>query len=92
MWEILSNKILVAIVKYNDFPYGPVVENLPANAEDTGLVPVWGTKIPHYLGQLSLCARVQEKPTATMETQHSQKNFLNCQIQTFYPSTPTLQN
>ena len=75
MWDSLSNKILVAIVKYSDFPYGPVVENLPASAEDTGLVPVWGTKIPHYLGQLSLCATAREKPTATMETQHSQKNF-----------------
>ena len=25
-----------------DFPYGPVVKNLPANAEDTGLIPGLG--------------------------------------------------
>ena len=29
-----------------DFPGGPVVKNLPCSAEDTGLIPGWGTKIP----------------------------------------------
>ena len=30
-----------------DFPGGPVVKNLPCNAEDMGSIPDWGTKIPH---------------------------------------------
>ena len=30
-----------------DFPGGPVVENLPSNAGDTGSIPGWETKIPH---------------------------------------------
>ena len=33
------------------FPDGPVIENLPANAEDR-LDPGWGTKIPSEAGQL----------------------------------------
>ena len=39
-----------------DFSGGPVVNNLHANAGDTGLIPDPGTKIPHAKGQLSLCA------------------------------------
>ena len=37
-----------------DFPGGPVVETTPSNAEDTGSIPGWGTKMPHATGQLSL--------------------------------------
>ena len=33
-----------------DFPGGPVVENPPSNAEDTGSIPGQGTKIPHAMG------------------------------------------
>ena len=33
-----------------DFPDGPVVKNLPANAGDMGLIPGPGTKIPHVWG------------------------------------------
>ena len=29
-----------------DFPGGPVVENMPRNAEDAGLSPGWGTHMP----------------------------------------------
>ena len=47
-----------------DFPGGPVVENLPSNAGDTGSIPGQGTKIPHAAGQLSPC-------TATNEPTHS---------------------
>ena len=36
-----------------DFPGGPVVKNLPANAEDMDLISGPGTKIPHAIGQLS---------------------------------------
>ena len=37
-------------------PSGPVVKNLPSNAGDVGSIPGWREKIPHVLGQLSLCA------------------------------------
>ena len=33
-----------------------MVENLPSDAGDLGLIPGWGTKIPHALGQLRLGA------------------------------------
>ena len=36
-----------------DFPGGPVVKNLPCNAGNTGLIPGWGTKIPHAMEQLN---------------------------------------
>ena len=32
-----------------------MVKNLPCNAGDTGLIPGQGTRIPHAMGQLSLC-------------------------------------
>jgi len=34
---------------------GPVVKSLLVNAQDTGLIPGPGTKIPHAAGQLSPC-------------------------------------
>ena len=39
----------------SNFPSSPAVKNLPANAGDTGSIPGPG-KIPHALGQLSMCA------------------------------------
>ena len=36
-----------------DFPGGPVVKNLPSNAEDTSSIPGQGTKISHAARQLS---------------------------------------
>ena len=33
-------------------PGGPVVKNLLFNTGDAGLIPGWGTKIPHAAGQL----------------------------------------
>ena len=36
-----------------NFPGGPVVKSLPCNAEDMSLIPGWGTKISHAVGQLS---------------------------------------
>ena len=38
----------------DDFPGGPEVRNLPCNEGDMGLIPGWGTKIPHAAGQLNL--------------------------------------
>ena len=54
------------IVKKNkqDFPGGPVIKNLPCNAGDVGSIPGQGTKIPHALEQLSLCATATE-PTCS---------------------------
>ena len=43
-----------------DFPGGPVVKTSPSNAGDVGSIPGQGTKIPHALGQLSLCAATTE--------------------------------
>ena len=37
-----------------------VVKNLPYNAKDTGSIPGQGTKIPHAVGQLSLCTTTTE--------------------------------
>ena len=37
-----------------DFPGGAVVKNTLFNAGDMGLIPGWGTKIPHAAGPLSL--------------------------------------
>ena len=37
-----------------DFPGGPVVKNLPSNAEDVGSILGQRTKISHATGQLSL--------------------------------------
>ena len=42
------------------FPGGPVVKNPPCNVGDVGLIPGQGTKIPHAVGQLSLCATTAE--------------------------------
>ena len=48
---VLSFKFLC-----RDFPGSPVV----SNAGDTGLIPVWGTKIPHATGQLTPHATTRE--------------------------------
>ena len=37
-----------------------MVENLPCNAGNMGSIPSLGTKIPHALGQLNLCATTAE--------------------------------
>ena len=52
---------------YRDFPGGQVVKNLPSNAEDTGSIPGWGTKIPHATGQLSPCAQLLSPRASTRE-------------------------
>ena len=41
-----------------DFPGGPVVKHVPANAGDTGLIPGLGRS--HARGQLSPCAVTTE--------------------------------
>ena len=37
-------------------PSGPVAKNWPSNAGDVGLIPGWGTKIPHAVEQPNLHA------------------------------------
>ena len=37
---------------FHSFLGGPVVKNLPCNAEGTGLIPGHGTKIPHAAEQV----------------------------------------
>ena len=44
-----------------DFHRGPVVKNLPCNAEDASWIPGQRTKIPHVRGQLNWLQL--EKPT-----------------------------
>ena len=41
-------------------PGGPVVKNPPCSAGDASLIPGWGTKIPHALGQLNPSATTRE--------------------------------
>ena len=41
------------------FPGGPAVKNLPDNAGSRGFKP-WSRKIPHAVGQLSLCFTTAE--------------------------------
>ena len=48
------------ITSTGDFPGGPMVKNLPSNAEDMGSIPGPGTKTPHASGQLSQCATTTE--------------------------------
>ena len=43
-----------------DFPGGVVVKNLPANAEDTGLIPCRSGKILRAAEQRSPCATTTE--------------------------------
>ena len=43
-----------------NFPGGPVVKNLPCNAEYMGSIPGQETKISHASGQLSQCAATTE--------------------------------
>ena len=44
-------------------PRGPVVKILPCNAQDTGSIPVRGTKIPQVSEQLSPHATTRESAT-----------------------------
>ena len=53
---LVGLKELVKMRTFRDFPYGPVVKNLPSNAGDAGSIPGQGTMIPRATGQLSLRA------------------------------------
>ena len=48
--------------EYRDLPGGSAVENLPANAEDTGSILGTGSKIPRATGQRSLGTTTEPAP------------------------------
>ena len=52
------------------FDGGPVVKNSPCNAGDKGLIPCWGTKIPHIVEQVSPSAPTP-KPTTSFPRWHN---------------------
>ena len=52
--------------KDREIPSGPVVKSLPFNAGDMGSIPGQRSKIPHALGQISLCTPTKE-PTSHNE-------------------------
>ena len=52
-----------------NFSGGAVVENLPANAGDTGSTPGRGTKIPYASGQLSQCPTTMSHSSRACEPQ-----------------------
>ena len=56
-----------------DFPGGPVVKNLPSNAEDEGSIPGRGIKIPYATGQLSPRATTTEPRASTREPECHKK-------------------
>jgi len=43
-----------------------VVKNPPYDAGDAGLIPIWGTKIPHAVEQLSLLTATTGPPQAAI--------------------------
>ena len=45
---------------WRDFPGGPAVKKIPANAGDTGSIPGYQTKIPRVKEQLSPWATITE--------------------------------
>ena len=49
------------------FFFGPLFKNPLSNAEDEYLIPGWGTKIPHTLGQLSLHASTKESSSCNKD-------------------------
>ena len=60
----------MARVLSRDFSGGSVVENLPSNAGNVGLVPDGGTRISHSVGQLEKPSRCNYiSLNATMKTQ-----------------------
>ena len=55
-----------------DLLAGPVVKNLPSSAGDMGLIPDWGTKIPHAVGQWGARTATTEH-THSIGTHHTRK-------------------
>ena len=60
-----------------DFPGGPVVKNLPCNAEDVSSTPGQGTKISHAEEQLSLCETTRESACCNERSWRMQRRSLH---------------
>ena len=60
-----------------DFPGGPVVKNLPCNAEDVSSTPGQGTKISHAEEQLSLCEATRESVCCNERSWRMQRRSLH---------------
>ena len=58
-----------------DFPGGPVVKNLPADAQDVGLIPGQGTRFPYASGQLRSCATSSEPVSSRAHTPHLERSL-----------------
>ena len=55
-----------------------MIKNSPANAGDMGSIPCPGSKIPHVMGQLSLCATIPEPVLESLRvatTEFCKSNF-----------------
>ena len=67
-----------------EFPGGPVVKNLPSNAGYVGLIPCWGTKIPHATASILQLkkAHMLQRTASSAKIKRTNKvrnkwNFLN---------------
>ena len=58
-------------IETGDSPGGPVVKNLPSNAEDACSIPGQGFQIPHTMGQISPHTATRESPSTVVKTQSS---------------------
>jgi len=57
-------RIIAFQESHRGFPGGPVVKNPPCSAGAVGLIPGWGTKIPHATKPLNLSVATVE-PTCS---------------------------
>ena len=64
-----------------DFPRGPVVRNLPFNAEDVVSSPGEGTKIPHAAEQLNPCTATTEQQLESLCTTTERSHVLQLRTQ-----------
>ena len=62
---LLEARVQQRTKQSQDFPGGPMVKNLPCNAEDVGSIPGWGTRIPHAVRYLSPDAARKPQKTLT---------------------------
>ena len=76
-----DEKFLKKKTAVQDFPGGPVVQNLPCNAGNVGSISGWGTKIPHTVGATKpmcqnyrTCTLQQKIPLVRTKTQCGQIN------------------
>ena len=63
---------------------GPVVKNSPCNAGDKGLIPGWGTKIPHIVEPVSPSAPTPEPTHHNKPSQVTQQRSHGPQLRPDY--------